>query len=159
MTKSCSRSWSVVTCNSAGSQTTGSPCCCTAHLHTDSRLSYHCPAATSQCCRTGKTSVLAHRLLITPSGPISCSPEIRPQNTSQQPKTRCNSLAEAELHLSWLLFSSLCSKIISPPPLSFLHPIPTHPAPKAMEETQHRSPVVASHRKPAGDAGVGKGRC
>lgn len=99
---------------------------CTAHLQTDSTSSYHCPAAMSRWCRTGKTSVLAHKLLISPSGSISCSPEeIRPQNTSQQPRTRCNSLAEAELHPCLLLFSSLGSKISSPPPLSFLHP-PSH---------------------------------
>lgn len=104
----------------------------------------------SQCCRTGKTSVLAHKLLITPSGSTSCSPEIRPQNTSQQPRARCNSLVEADLHPCLLLFSSLCSKISSPPPLSFPHPIPR--APKEVEETQRRSPVVVSHRKPAGDA-------
>lgn len=139
-----------MSCNSAGSQTTGCPCrgWCTAHLQTDSRWSYHCPAAMSQCCRTGKISVLAHKLLITPS--ISCSPDIRPQNTSQQHRARCNSFVEAELHPCLLLFSSLCSRISSPPSLSFLHPIPS--APKAVEETQHRSPVVVSHRKAAGDA-------
>lgn len=49
--------------------------------------------------------------------------EVRPQNTPQQPRTTCNSLAEDGLHPCSLALSSLLSKISSPPPLSFHCPL------------------------------------
>lgn len=124
---------------------------CTAHLQTDSMSSYHCPAAMSRWCRTGKTSVLAHKLLISPSGSIALR--------RSDPKTHLSTLGQGATALQRLSFTPACFcfpawalKSALPHPCPSFIPLPTNPAPKAAEETQHRSPIVLSHRKPAGNA-------